>query len=155
RIAAARDGVLVHRFMDLTEPVRYYATAGDGLSDTGAVEVVDPPAILNAGLTYHFPAYMELPPEQIRSASPGIAAPLGSTVDLALRATKPLRSVRMTLAGRPPVSWLVSGETVRGSIPVRQDGSYSLQLVDADGFANPQPITFPIKSIADQTPEVQ
>jgi hypothetical protein len=144
-----------HLLKNVTETVTYYATAGDGITDRGIAQVVDPAAVTGAKLTLQYPDYMGRKPVTMTAAGGGVAAPVGTHVALELKANKPLESAQMTLPKAAPVSWAVQGDQIRGSLTVRKNEQYSLQLRDQDGFTAPEPQSFPIKAIPDQTPEVQ
>ncbi|MFN3648840.1 MAG: DUF4175 family protein [Armatimonadota bacterium] len=144
-----------HRFASLTERMEYYATAGDGITDQGEVVVVDPAAVIGAKLKLTFPEYMARPAETVSSDSGGVAAPVGTLVELELKANKPLEIAEATLPKAKPAPWSVKGDTVAGALTVKDNGHYALRLKDTDGFFAPEPQTFPIKAIRDQTPEVQ
>jgi len=154
-LKVGKDQNFTHRFASLTETMTYYATAGDGISDKGIVEVVDPPAIVGAKLKLEYPAYMERKPVSLTAESGGIAAPVGTRVTLDLKANKPLDEALMVLGKAAPAAWTVNGEQVAGAIIVKGNGQYTLRLKDTDGFTAPDPQSFPIKAIPDQAPEVQ
>lgn len=154
-LKAGPDGNFEHRFAAVTEDVVYRATAGDGISDYGKAEVVDPAAIVGAKITLSYPAYMDRPAQTFPADSGGVAAPVGTKVALELKANKPLELATVTLPGRQPAPWGVANDVVTGTLTVRSNGQYSLRLKDRDGFFAPAPQSFPIKAIPDQTPEVQ
>ncbi len=143
------------RIAGLTDDIRYYAVAGDGRSDEGIADAVDPAAIIGARMRLEYPAYMDRPAATVNVESGGIAAPVGTRVSLELKANKPLSAAEATVPPRGTMAWSVDGDLVRGELTVGQPGSYSVQLRDADGFQAPSPQTFPIKAIVDQSPEVQ
>ena len=154
-LKADEKGLFHYRFANLTEDLHYFALAGDGQSNQAEIDVVDPPAVVGATLTYQFPAYQERKAETVQAPSAGIAAPVGTTVTVELKANKQLASANIEVEGQAPLTWAVSGDTARGQIRVMKSGNYTVKFADTDGFTNPAPQTFPIKALADQTPEVQ
>lgn len=153
-LAAGPGGAFEHTFPSVTEDIQFYARAGDGRSDKGLLRVVDAPAIIGAKLTLNYPAYMARKPAQVSAPSGGIAAPVGTRVEARLQANKPLTAAQVELPGAKMTSWEVRGDTVSGAVNVTQDGAYTLHLRDTDGFQNPEPQSFPIRAIADRTPDV-
>lgn len=145
----------VHRFADLTESVSYYATASDGQSDVGHARVVDPPAVVDLDMRLRYPAYMARPDERLSGASGALRAPIGTRVAVRLTTNKPLRSAQLRLAGRSLGAWAVQGTSASGELVVTKSGTYGFDLRDTEGFANPQPVAYPIQAVPDAAPEVQ
>jgi hypothetical protein len=145
----------VHRFAGLTEPVSFYATAGDGQSDVGHARVVDPPAVVNVALLMRYPSYMRRPEERLSGPSGALQAPAGTRVAVRLTANKPLRSAELRLGGRSLGAWSVDGASAGGGFVVTRDTSYGFRLRDTDGFENALAIEYPIRAVPDATPEVR
>ncbi len=144
-----------HRFLALTEDLTFYAAAGDGRSDEATVRVVDPAVIVGGKLRLEYPAYMDRPSVTVDAGSGGVAAPVGTRVSLELKANKPLEQALASVGKAAPAPWSVQGDTVTGSLVVRQSGQYVLNLKDTDGFQAPEPQAFPVKALPDEAPEVQ
>lgn len=145
----------VHRFADLTEPVSYYATAGDGKSDVGHARVVDPPAVVGVDLRLRYPDYMQRPEEHLSGPSGAIRAPIGTRVAVCLTANKPLESAELRLDGKALGEWRVRGEAADGDLVVTRDATYGFRLRDRDGFDNTLRIEYPIRALRDAAPEVR
>jgi len=154
-LAAAGPDRFVHRFEGLTEGFSYYATAGDGRSNRGRVEVVDPPAVVGARLQIAYPDYTGKPAETLDQASGSFAAPIGSRVTIELRGNRELRGATIQLPAGPPTPWEVRGTIARGTIVVQQSGVYTVELTDHYGFRSPAPQEFQLRAIEDQAPEVK
>jgi hypothetical protein len=130
------------------------AEANDGRSDTRDVTVEERPAILSVRLTLHFPYYMRRPPQTATQSNGNILAPVGTRVDVAATANKPLRSCAFSSSQAPDSRWLVHGANAVGSIYVRRNGVYSLRTADRYGFEPLQPERYEIRAVPDQTPAV-
>ena len=73
------------------ESFEYQVVAGDGRSQTHRVEVVKRPRVENFALTYTPPAYVAGAPRLVPDSDGEIAAVAGTSVAVALCASKPLK----------------------------------------------------------------
>jgi len=138
-----------------SQTVTYYATAGDGQSNPHTLRVEDRPTILGLRLHIKNPAYTHLPPQEMSASSGNVAAPRGAEVIVEASANKPLKEARLAENGRPGPFWVVRGATAAGSLRVLQDGTYSLLLVDRNGFVGKDPPVYSIHAIRDRPPTVR
>ncbi len=122
-----------HRLQGVAETAEFYATAGDGQSDPGVGRVVDAPVVVGLRLHYQFPAYMTRPEETVSGVSGTLAVPVGTRVELALTASKPLQTAVME-GGPKPVPLAVDGVTAMGHAALWADTTLRLRLRDSDGF---------------------
>ncbi len=144
-----------YRFPALAQSLTLAASANDGRSNERRVLVEDRPTLLNARLTLHFPAYLHRPDQLLPESTGAIAAPVGTNVDVAAKANKPLQSANLRLDNRQAGAWRVQGDQTFGRLAVWKDGSYGLDLTDTHGFNNPAAPRYEIHALPDQPPTVQ
>lgn len=137
----------------------YRVHAGNALSRSFEVRVVEPPRVESVSARYEYPAYTGLAPREEVCQSGEIAALEHTKVRLRARVSEPVREglfIRGGDAGKALAAKLAEGadpewEWVMGR---RIDESWELQIRDEEGFAN-APVTGQIRSIPDEAPEVR
>jgi len=140
---------------ELQQNVTYYATAGDGRSNPHTIRVEDRPTILNVRLRLRYPAYIGRRPETVDATAGNVVAPVGTRVEVTATANTPLREATLMEDGKVRGPWEVDGETVRGTLTVRRDETYSLRLRDLNGFDALTPPQYTVRALPDRTPVVQ
>lgn len=138
-----------------SQTVTYYATAGDGQSNPHTLRVEDRPTILGLRLRVRYPAYTRLPMQEINASSGNLAAPVGTEVTVRALANKPLKEARLVEDGRPGPLWAAEGSSAEGSLLVTRDETYSLRLVDHNGFRGKDPPVYTIRAVRDRPPVVR
>lgn len=130
------------------------------------ITVLQRPALKALELVAHFPSYLGQPDET--SSIGDIRAPTGTTVAIRCHLTKPVLRATFTQRllvhlpdGRPGESTSTEAMTLSegGSLAetrlqVLENGSWSIDLEDADGFRNVEPIAFTLSAIPDRPPTV-
>jgi hypothetical protein len=154
------------------ESFDYYITAGDGRSATYHVEIVKRPLVEDLEPTYRLPAYVAVPPRRVEASNGEIAAIAGTTVSLALKASKPLQEAALALDGGERIAfekggddrtWLVSFVIWSRAAKAVQPGNcrpvvaptrYQIRLLDTEGYENLDPLWHPISLVPDRPPSV-
>jgi collagen type III alpha len=147
----------------IRQSFQYQIVAGDASSDVYFITVDQPPTARVVQVDYRYPAYMSLPE---RSDSSGtIEAWEGSTVTIHAESNMPIASAVLQLSDEP--TFKTRGEEVSVSIretqlsveltlDAREDGSlpkyYRIQVYDADGNADPEPVVYGMEIRRDQPP---
>ncbi len=129
---------------DLSEDVTYRVAMKDVESPEYTIHVFDPATIKNLRLTYHFPKFMEKPDHIVTGMDGNIEALEGSTVDIALLATGPLKSGKLALSSGEIVTMSATGNEVSGTITVDKPGDYSIVATDTRGASLAPPTRFSI-----------
>jgi hypothetical protein len=158
----------------VTESFDYFIAAGDGQSRPYHIELVKRPRVEKLSLTYSLPAYTAQPPRHLADSDGGISGLCGTTVEMELKATKPLREASLITEAGEIVS-LQAGEgtqTWHGSFVlwsrdakpapeitgqmIHAPTRYQIKLVDAEPerCENADPLWRPISLIKDQPPTV-
>ena len=154
------DGVLVARKEGVARPFKYRAEGGDDRAmEWIALEVVEPPRIESLQATLHPPAYTGWPVEQVEN---NLNALRGTRVALVGSSTKRLASAALRVGGGPELKCLVKADGYGFELPpdaaepfiVDKPGTYSFELVDAEGLVGGQDSLYEIRAVTDQPPSV-
>ncbi len=150
----------------IRQNLTYYVRAGDAVSQTYSVNVIQPPSAALTRVRYKYPSYMQLPDHS--STDQAISTWEDSQVTLEATATVPLSSAVLQLSDDPQFSG--KSEEIRCSIDdlnlrcewtlsARSDGSFPrycrIQVTDAEGAQNPDPAVYPVEVRRDQPPVVR
>ncbi len=130
------------------------------------VAVLQRPALKSLKLMLHYPAYLKQADEV--SAIGDLRAPVGTVVEIQAQLTKPVikaqygqRLFTHTVDGKPTETATTTamkleggGTTASAKITVSENGTWTIDLKDADGFDNVDPISFGIDAVPDRPPTV-
>lgn len=142
-------------------PLSFQAKGGDGETIPIEVEVVPPPQIRSLRLTLEPPAYLAQPTRNLPENTGHIEGYVGTRVSLRATANKPLSGAKLlrsdgvrkdeTALGVSP-----DGLTIDGQLVLTQPGhgTWWLQLIDQQGFENPDAPRYDIRVTADSIPTV-
>jgi len=150
----------------IRQNLQYRITAGDATSDVYTISVDQPPTARVTGLRYKYPAYMNLP-ERVDSSGT-IEAWEDTVVTISAESSVPVETAMLQFSDDAAFS--VRGEEVPMSIrdkalsveiklEDREDGSfpkfYRIQVTDADGAYDPEPVVYAVEVRKDQPPIVK
>jgi hypothetical protein len=157
RLSLSGDGDHVFRytFKNVLRPITYRLRAGDARTQTFSIVPVEPPAIIDVSVTYHYPDYTGLGEQPAPSSRGNVRVLRGTRVEVTATATKPLES-----------AWVVFGDGTRTDLGVRgasvgpltfvvqAKDTYSFHLRDEHGFTNSEPVPYTIVPVPDREPEI-
>ena len=144
-----------HEFKEIRHDFQYYVEAGERRSEVYQVRVVDKPRINNIKLTYHYPKYTGLAPVVIDENDGTVQALRGTSVKLESTLNKAVESGRIVFGGGSSADLEIEGETASTSFKVTDNGSYHLEVSDAIGHQNPDPIEYRIFVQEDNYPQIR
>jgi hypothetical protein len=148
-----RADSLTYTFPEVRRSFSYQIQAGDGQSPVQHLEVIDPPSVQRLRLTYHYPAYSNLP-VRLEEESGDIHSLAGTRVDLEVLASKKLATATLVLDDSLKRPARLDGRRAFAHLQVDHPGHYHLELVDNKGVGSRNPIRYAIEVIADATPQV-
>ncbi|QDV47664.1 hypothetical protein Enr13x_75750 [Stieleria neptunia] len=153
--------------------VRYSVQAGDAVAGPFELSVQNVPVVAIESVRYQPPAYTRQKPRT--TSSPAITAIDGTKIRITAKTNRPIAraelqfnpkalgdTVRAT-AGRTPIAIGDDGVTLTSDVTLRcargktasvELESFRIRVWDSNEQANPDPIIYPIKVIADLPPEV-
>jgi len=158
RIPLARhlaDPVFGASLPEVSEDGLYHVEYGTKKTRDYKIGVFDFPALTRADASLDFPAYTGLAKQTIRDTR-RVSAVEGTRLTYTLQLNKPVVSARfigkdetLTLATQSnSVAWL-------NDFTLTNSARYALELVDADGRTNKNPVEFSIVVLPDRPPEVK
>lgn len=142
------------QFTQVNRPVDFQVLAGDGSSAVHRITVIDPPRVQRLRLDLQYPEYTGLAPRREEDTG-DIRALTGTTVDLTVFASKPLAQAAVVLDDSVTMRASVSGRQARATMRITRDAYYHIELTDAQGVANREPIRYTVEVIQDASPQVQ
>ncbi len=138
-----------------TASFQVWAQTGKIKSRTHAVTVRPRPQVDSFTLTYTFPDYTGLSPTTRQSSTGDLKAWRGTLVELTVHATRPLQAVHLAMPGSEPLVAMAAGQKAASfQLRIERPVDYRLTLVDTQGLANLQTLTYRIVPVADLPPTV-
>ena len=142
------------RLFDIGEDAEYYVESNGVRSAPFRLTVKDLPAVRRLDLELRFPAYTGLAPEQLEDAG-DIAAVRGTSATLRVRANRAVRGGRIMLDGDSSVALVaVDDSTLTGTLKIRNDGFYRVELEAEDGTRVAGNVDYLIDALADLPPQI-
>ncbi len=142
-------------FEDLSASFRYRVAAGSAISKIYSVAVARPPRAKRIDLEYTYPRALGLASRTEKDGG-DIYAPEGTDVRLRVYSDGAAASGRLLLGGDQVVALAPdsTGGVLTGALKVTADGSYRLELADAEGLASRGDTEYFIRIMDDRPPEV-
>lgn len=146
-------------FSSVLENLEYRINLDKLSSPFYQVKVISPPEIGDLSFEYHYPSYTQLPPEKVEKTNGDISTLLGTRVLLQARVNKPLQKANLIFAdGQIKKLDLLTAHkknTVQGEILVNKENTYWFELLDAEGYNNPERIKYKIEIKPDEFPRIE
>ncbi len=141
-------------FLDLREDARYYVKAGNVKSEEFSIRVRDVAQVEQIDLTYHFPGYTGLANQKEEDGGE-ITAVAGTQVDLEALTNVEAGLAAIVFEDGTRLPMRKKGRTrFTGSIKVRKDTWYKIELADVGKNRVSESLEYPITVIEDQPPQV-
>ncbi len=156
-LAVKADGQFAARVGPIVVSTQVRIRAGDAPATTSRIEPTDPPAIQDIAIRCRYPDYLGGQVDQ--PASRDLRAPVGTRIDLAVTADKPVRAMTLILMQQGTESRErfepISGLQAKSAFTVRSSGWYGIQLEDSTGVGQDKPPTYTINAIENPRATVQ
>lgn len=162
-----------YEIISLKQSVVFYAEASwlnsVVLTETGTIRVIDKPIVRAISGTIHQPAYTGLAPRAFTEQNADISALKGTRVDLQAIGNKELSSAYIiyertrsfeniedtaSIGKIEKFPLKTDGRSASGSFRIASSGSYFVQITDADGQQNTEPIKYSIIALNDSYPTI-
>lgn len=140
---------------DISDDLSYQVAMKEDASSVFSVKVFDPAVAKELRLKYTFPAYTKWPEKTVTGMDGYIEGVEGTSVDVTLVASGPLRSGTLLLDNGQTVAMTARGDEISGTLTVKADGDYGIRAVDGHDLAVPFPARFGIRLIKDEPPKVE
>ncbi len=149
------EGLYVTTFPQLQQVVDYRILVGEESSPSYRLTPYLMPEITGLDLVYHEPAYLARPPRSVPNGG-DITAIEGTRVELEAAVNKPLSSATIVLASGQRISMSRVDERLwKGSIVLKQNDEYHLEITDRDDANAPYHEAYKITVRKDQAPLVR
>lgn len=144
-----------HSF-DRVEDSLEYEVAWNGVrSSRFELTVWEPPQVDSVDLTYHYPAYLEMPSRTVPGGG-NIAGVEGTRVDIRLAANKVVGRAALLFESGRELTLDQEGETAwTGSFELRSDDAYRIELRDSEGETNPVTRRYQVTVNPDRPPKIR
>ena len=144
-------------FPAVTEPFRYRLQIGDSQSELFTVRVYPRPTVEQVEVTYHFPEYLDRPPETRRQRWADLEAPQFSTATLRIETNTPIATGWIELGTRHYLGQIGDDGktlTIEQRIPMVEDERFVIHLENVAGHTDPDPRQNRIHVLPDEKPKV-
>ncbi|MBN2572714.1 MAG: hypothetical protein JXA68_11340, partial [Ignavibacteriales bacterium] len=148
------SGSFSYRMNNVRNTFDYYAFVDNIESEEFTVEVINRPAINNFDVIVTPPSYSKQ--QQIVQKDNGnITALLGSNVQIKLQSTNQLQSATIEFDDSTNAKFNTKDNNANINFRIRKEINYRIILKDKEGNENLDPITYSIKPLFDEMPEIQ
>jgi hypothetical protein len=139
------------------DDVVVWATGGDGSSDELRIELVARPRIEDVRIVLVHPEYMAREPATIGETEGDIRVPRGGRLELAARATKPLREAFVMFGQdqRQPLAVGDDGTGFAGAFTPADSGVLVVDVRDRDDLGAARPTRLVLRVVEDAAPAVE
>ncbi len=140
-------------------PLEFRATGGDDeMMSFVRVEVVQPPTLDELQVSIAPPRYSGRPVDVLPPGVGHAQGLLGTKIEVAGRADKPLKSAKLRISDKPavPLSIGPDGQSFTAEFAITESGvtAYWFELTDTAGFIDREAPRFELRGLADLVPEV-
>jgi hypothetical protein len=155
QMMAGEQGTFRLALGNLRESIRFQAMAGAVVSETGQVDVIDPPAVGNFRIRYQYPDYTRLAPK-VEEGTGHIETLAGSEVRIDLATNKPVVRGRLIFDDNTQLPLTVRQDgRLQTTAVITKPGGYRVQVQDELGFTNQEEISYRVDIIPDEVPQVE
>jgi len=130
----------------------YYIVAGDVRSETYAVNIVERPRVTGLKVTVTYPSYTGLESMTMDENNGSFAALVGSRATVDIAANRDIDEGYLVIDDSLRRNIDFSGTTGTAVLTVENDFSYHVDLIDAQGERNPDPIEYMVTAVPDEFP---
>ncbi len=154
-MTADSNGVFAFRLFDIGSKTQYSVEANGIRSNTYTLDVSNLPFVKQIDLQYRYPAYTQLPPNDVDSTG-DIAALKGTLVRVRVAPTVPTTGGRIVVEGGDTLKLVPTDDgKLMAMLRVNQPGFYKVELQGPDGRMVTGSLNYTIDVLPDRPPTVQ
>ena len=154
-MTADSHGVFAFRLFDIGSKTQYAVEANGVRSTTYTLDVSNLPYVKQIDLQYRYPAYTQLPPNDVDSTG-DIAALKGTMVRVRVAPTVPTTGGRVVVDGGDTLKLVPTADgTLMAMLRVDKPGFYKVELQGPDGRMVTGSLDYTIDVLPDRPPTVQ
>ncbi|MEE9225591.1 MAG: DUF4175 family protein [Bacteroidota bacterium] len=143
-----------YEIRNVKSSTRYYASSGEVISDTYIIRVIDRPHVRHLHVRIISPPYAGLPVKHLEDNVGGVTALRGSRVHVQVSTSKRVGRAVLVFNDRRDLPMIAEGDGAAAEFVLREDGTYRVVLVDAEGLQNVDPIEYQLKVVPDEYPTI-
>ena len=141
---------------NVTQSMDYFIRVNEAESAHYRITVAHRPIVWHFQLKLSFPRYTQLSQHVLGENIGDISALIGTGVQFDGESNKPLASATLIFEESPAVKLKVLDDNqLVGNFIVQRSEKYHVELIDADGISNSQPIVYTIHTIKDAEPKIE
>lgn len=159
RMEMSSDSLFEHTLPNLRADTRYRIIAGNVFTEWYSVSITERPLIRRVQVSVSPPGYTGLSSETLTEGVGNVLGLPGSRVQLELATSgttidSAIVRIRWMDGRNKVVPIRMDGEAGQALFPVRDDGVYSIHLMDVNGRSNRNPIEYTIGTLEDAPPHI-
>lgn len=139
---------------EVTRDTEFFFRLGLAATPTLRIRATDYPRITRVELRFRFPDYTGVRPQFVPLSDGKISALYRTEVEVSVEADKALQRGAFTLYGKR-IGVKGQGTRIATRFLVTESSSYSVEIVDRDGFSCPDAFERPIEALRDQNPVLE
>lgn len=132
----------------------YFVQLEDVQSELYRLKVTDRPVLKSVQVRLEYPAYTKLPARIQDEFVGDVTALAGTRVSIRGTASKPLQQGRIVFGDEKSLPLALRGEQFEASFLLKSETTYEVEVQDAEGLTNLDPIKYQLKIIPDEPPSV-
>ncbi len=148
------DGTYRYRLEGMRLSTTYRIRSGNVETEEYLLRVLDRPSIVALQLRLTYPRHTGLPTKDLDENIGDVTAPAGTLMRLSLRSNKALTKATMRFNDSTHVPLVSAGASAEGTLVLRDDRIYHLDIVDNESLHNTDPIEYAIHVIPDAPPTI-
>ncbi len=149
-------------FKGFADPITYWVGAGKVSGEKYRLNIVRRPQLVELNYTLNAPAYTRLPIVKGEENIGDVEAFPGSKLELAIRSNKKLSEAALIFLPENADSseldtlmFSIAGSDGKVSRSLYKNGVYHVRLVDLDGHRDRDPVTYRVRMLQDEHPQVR
>lgn len=144
------------KLKNVIQSMDYFIRANETESEPYRITVVRDPIVSRFQLKLSFPKYTQLSQYVLEENIGDISALIGTGVQFDGESNKSLASATLIFEKSPAVKLKVLDDNrLIGNFIVQYSENYHVELIDADGISNSQPIVYTIHTVKDAEPKIE
>ncbi len=147
-------GYFHYEIASVRNSFKYYVFAEDVKSDIYRIKVVNRPIIKDIELTVIPPSYSKLQ-STTQQNNGNITALKGSKVKITLKSSQELSKAFIIFDDSISTQMIVNNRIAFSEFLIKKDSQYKIFIYDKNGMENENPITYTIRVIEDEYPEIE
>lgn len=147
-------GIFTYYINNVKSSLEYFATVENITSEKYKISVINRPIISSIELTITPPAYTRLP-EQTQKDNGNVTALIGSKIKLTMSSSRDLSSAIVMFIDSTSKKMNIASTKASVDFIVAKETGYYMLIADALGHSNINPITYLIKTLADENPSIE